>query len=129
MKKLTNKELASALLQLYTESDSMWARKRLELAAERLEAMPDGVDQEPAASITLARNLFNGQVVELYSENYSLGPGTHELYTKPQQPAPDKETIKRYCILVAEYLDSVDWTQFDYDYSKAFDSFWEGING
>lgn len=41
MSELTNKELASALLQIYTESDSMWARKRLELAAERLEAMPD----------------------------------------------------------------------------------------
>ncbi len=37
---ISNNDLASALLQIYTESDSLWARRRLELAAERLSSMP-----------------------------------------------------------------------------------------
>lgn len=59
MSELTNKELASALLQIYTESDSMWARKRLELAAERLAQYPDMHHTEATNFRDLANKFLN----------------------------------------------------------------------
>lgn len=94
--KISNKELAGSLLQIYTESDSLWTKKRLELAAERLEAMPDVGEQEPKAwftedyEIDKSATTYDKSIAERWM---TKGWPVFELYTQPQPPAPDENAV------------------------------------
>ena len=101
MSEITNKELANLLFGM-SECNVLpnTTLRQLKLAAERLAAMPDVSGQEPAAHM-FPDDIERFQKQETFANAYSvemISPDkgkTVPLYTK--QPAPDEETIKRYC--------------------------------
>ncbi len=127
---ISNKELAEQLRMLKDEDGAYVCGEGAsfaKLAAERLAAMPDVGDGSPDVVRILPGS--GGQYSKFLHKEENSGfdyalKNKEEFrieyfYSQPQQPAPDKETIKRHCLGFAEYLDH---KGFDHPNGTIFDA-------